>query len=95
MVTHRVGFTGGPFWTGVSFRLFLCGFKLVFFVSKPVQIGSWGCKRREEPIGTDVEPKNNQTPQKQSETKPGPKQNPRKANTSGMGSGRGWCIGSF
>ena len=43
-----VGFTGGLFWTGFGFRMFLFGFKLIAVGSKPVQIGSWGRKRSQE-----------------------------------------------
>jgi hypothetical protein len=50
LVKHRVGFTGGLFWTGFGFRLFLFGFKLIAVGSKPVQIGSWGRKRSQETI---------------------------------------------
>ena len=65
MVRHRVGFTGGLFWTGFGFRLGLFGFILVLCVSKPVQIGSLGRKRPQEPISTGFElTKINLKPQK-------------------------------
>ncbi len=99
MVRHRVGLTAGPLWTGVSFRLFFVRFQIGLHCFETGADWFLGCNRREEPIGTDVEPKNNKKPQKQPETKSGPKQNPRKAYTmlyqSGMGSGKGWCIGFF
>ncbi len=46
LVRHRVGFTGGLFWTGLGFRLFFS----CFFGSRPVQIGSWVRKHPKEPI---------------------------------------------
>ena len=81
MVRHRVGFTGGLFWTGFGFRLVSFGFRLVFWF----ETGSDWFLGAQAPPRTNLNrfrtnQNQSETKQNQSETKPGPIETPRKAN---------------